>query len=303
MAVLVLESGPMSGATFLLGQRALTIGRGPVNLVQVVDSEVSRRHALVRWTAAGTYALVDLQSQNGTFLNEQRVDAANLSIGDRIRVGQTVLRLETDDHCAFDETVGPRRSGPATVDNATRMSDCLPPRPIEERWQQGRAIDLDAEGSARALRDAQFVFQLTSLIARGRPPRECLEHAARGVLAALAPERVLLFRATPEGTADVAATAYAEGLDSAGRRAAPNRAVFLEAWRGRKALFRNELPPGAGAPPHVASVGVAPILSKDGARVAGLVYADSFADNPASFIADDLDILRNVATALQPLFA
>lgn len=303
MAVLFLETGPMAGATFLLGQRSLTIGRGPVNLVQVVDSEVSRRHALVRWTASGTYALVDLQSQNGTFLNDTRVDAANLAIGDRIRVGQTVLRLETDDRCAFDETVGPRRSGTATVDNATRMSDCLPPRPIEERWQEGRAIDLDAEGSARAFRDAQFVFQVRTSIARGRPPRECLDLAVRGVLAALAPDRVLLFRAAGDGTASVDATACAEGLDANGRRAAPNRAVFLEAWRGRKALFRNELPPGAGAPPHVASAGVAPILSKDGARVVGLVYADSFADNPTSFIDDDLEILRDVAAALQPLFA
>ncbi|OAI38526.1 hypothetical protein AYO39_00915 [Actinobacteria bacterium SCGC AG-212-D09] len=57
-----------------------------------LDPELSRRHALVSRAGDGRLTIEDLGSANGTFVNDQRVDAARtLEVGDVIRVGRTVL--------------------------------------------------------------------------------------------------------------------------------------------------------------------------------------------------------------------
>ena len=70
----------------------LRIGRAPDNDIVVSDPGVSHYHAELR-SEAGTYRLVDLDSRNGTFVNEQRVTAALLSEGDLVGVGSSTFRL------------------------------------------------------------------------------------------------------------------------------------------------------------------------------------------------------------------
>src|SRR5947208_3411160 len=58
------------------------------------DPEISRRHARVSRGADGQLAIEDLGSANGTFVNDERIDAPRpLVAGDRIRVGRTVLEV------------------------------------------------------------------------------------------------------------------------------------------------------------------------------------------------------------------
>jgi pSer/pThr/pTyr-binding forkhead associated (FHA) protein len=58
------------------------------------DPEISRRHARVSRGADGQLAIEDLGSANGTFVNDQRIDAPrSLVAGDRVRVGRTVLEV------------------------------------------------------------------------------------------------------------------------------------------------------------------------------------------------------------------
>ena len=68
----------------------VTIGREKGNLIQVDDHEVSRRHAELR-PGEGCFRLVDLNSSNGTFLNNRRIDEATLTPGDRLQVGRTLF--------------------------------------------------------------------------------------------------------------------------------------------------------------------------------------------------------------------
>jgi phosphoserine phosphatase RsbU/P len=71
-----------------------TIGRSSENDLQLVDAQVSRRHAeLVQ--EAGGWRIRDLGSRFGTFVNDAKVDQARLAAGDRIRLGQTEIKLET----------------------------------------------------------------------------------------------------------------------------------------------------------------------------------------------------------------
>jgi FHA domain len=71
------------------------VGRTEDNQIQINTQNVSRRHALIKITPAG-FAIKDLGSQNGTFLNGERVSEKVLADGDRIVVGdaQIVFRLQ-----------------------------------------------------------------------------------------------------------------------------------------------------------------------------------------------------------------
>jgi pSer/pThr/pTyr-binding forkhead associated (FHA) protein len=78
-----------------LNERTVQIGRGPGNDVVLPDAHkgVSRTHAELRFRN-GRCVLVDLQSQNGTFLNGQRVEHAEVPVGAEIGVGSYRLRIE-----------------------------------------------------------------------------------------------------------------------------------------------------------------------------------------------------------------
>lgn len=90
----VLEQGEPRGAVYVLGERA-TIGRDLDCEVRLADPAVSRRHASLEWSYAG-YALRDLDSRNGTWVNGVPVKYALLVAGDLVHVGTSELRLEID---------------------------------------------------------------------------------------------------------------------------------------------------------------------------------------------------------------
>ena len=70
--------------------RVIGIGREKGNDITVEDHEASRRHAEIR-KHNDTYSLADLDSSNGTFLNNCRIAEAELKSGDRIQIGRTLF--------------------------------------------------------------------------------------------------------------------------------------------------------------------------------------------------------------------
>jgi signal transduction histidine kinase len=79
-------------STFYTLEDDTTIGRSPENDVCLLDDKVSRRHARLE-IRAGRWVLHDLESRNGTYVNEQRVGRQILRGGDVIRVGETTLKF------------------------------------------------------------------------------------------------------------------------------------------------------------------------------------------------------------------
>jgi pSer/pThr/pTyr-binding forkhead associated (FHA) protein len=71
----------------------LVIGRhaeGPGRLA--ADEEISRQHARISREVTGDYAIEDLGSSNGTFVNGLRIQSPRLlSLGDSIEAGATTL--------------------------------------------------------------------------------------------------------------------------------------------------------------------------------------------------------------------
>lgn len=77
---------------FIVTKTVTVIGRagGAADLVLPWNEEASRQHCAVLF-ANGAFWLEDLQSSNGTFVNEQQVQRTRLKSGDKIRIGTQVL--------------------------------------------------------------------------------------------------------------------------------------------------------------------------------------------------------------------
>lgn len=81
------------GKRFVLDRAILRVGRGADNTVVLEGDSVSRRHA--RFEKRGNrWHVVDLNSTNGTYLNEQLVVGEQmLNNSDRIKIGPAILKF------------------------------------------------------------------------------------------------------------------------------------------------------------------------------------------------------------------
>lgn len=87
--------GPDAGKQIAV-DRAVVIGRGPESDLVLEDGEVSGQHARVTPSPDGSTTVEDLESTNGTFVNQNELEGpARLDPGDELLVGVSVLQLRT----------------------------------------------------------------------------------------------------------------------------------------------------------------------------------------------------------------
>jgi hypothetical protein len=94
-AVLIVQH---TGQAFPLVQESTTIGRREENTIVLADPQVSDDHALVAWQPeTGTYAIEDLGSTGGTFINDARLRRPRvLRHGDRVKMGNTIMKVRME---------------------------------------------------------------------------------------------------------------------------------------------------------------------------------------------------------------
>jgi len=85
--LLVVRRGPNAGSRFLLDAEVTTAGRHPESDIFLDDVTVSRRHAEFRKSPEG-FAVRDVGSLNGTYVNRERIDEASLQRGDEVQIGK-----------------------------------------------------------------------------------------------------------------------------------------------------------------------------------------------------------------------
>ncbi|WP_043535124.1 FHA domain-containing protein [Actinomyces polynesiensis] len=86
-ALLIVQRGPNSGARFLLDPEVTNAGRSPKSDIFLDDVTVSRRHC--QFIAhEGGFLVRDSGSLNGTYVNRERVDQAELHAGDEVQIGK-----------------------------------------------------------------------------------------------------------------------------------------------------------------------------------------------------------------------
>src|SRR4249919_3860649 len=96
---LVFLSGELIAVPIPLDREEVIMGRALEADVRVNDTQVSRQHAKVaavanEATKTVDYVLTDLDSRNGTFLNGRRIRREVLENGDKIAIGETILRFD-----------------------------------------------------------------------------------------------------------------------------------------------------------------------------------------------------------------
>jgi hypothetical protein len=93
MAKLVILSQGMNGRAHELKVEKTTIGRVEDNTFQIAEPSVSSHHCEV--LLRGSEVVVkDLNSTNGTFINDEKITESVLKPGHTLRLGQIELRLE-----------------------------------------------------------------------------------------------------------------------------------------------------------------------------------------------------------------
>lgn len=103
-----------------LGTQPVTIGRAPDNDIQIDNLAVSNYHARV-YVEAGSLVVEDLNSLNGSFLNDMRVERAMLKDGDSITIGKhEILVDQVHDAVASAQEM---RKAPAPRVNETMILD------------------------------------------------------------------------------------------------------------------------------------------------------------------------------------
>jgi len=88
----IYPTGPTMGSRYTIGDAPLVIGRASDCDIRISDHSVSRRHARIQPGADGFYA-IDLQSTNGTYINDVPASMYKLKDGDYVRVGNCIYRF------------------------------------------------------------------------------------------------------------------------------------------------------------------------------------------------------------------
>ena len=93
-ALLLVMRGPNAGSRFRLDGELTTAGRHPDSDIFLDDVTVSRRHAEF-YRRGAFFTVRDVGSLNGTYVNRERIEEAQLTGGDEVQIGKFRLLFLT----------------------------------------------------------------------------------------------------------------------------------------------------------------------------------------------------------------
>lgn len=97
-------TGPNKGETYYLIGTRLVVGRSEKADIRINDTKISREHA--EFTKVGEdWVVTDLGSQNGIVVNDKKAVQHKIKLGDRIIIGQTVLKFAKEEVSAKPKLV------------------------------------------------------------------------------------------------------------------------------------------------------------------------------------------------------
>ena len=247
-----------------------SVGRDEDNDLSFGDTMLSRHHAEFR-QRNGLFYIVDLDSSNGTYVNNIRVHGErSLADGDVVTVGGTPL--------VFRETEFPAASATANrgVVRAELMDD-LTPSVIRRVVDVAELVHED--------RGLSVVCQATNALVAHHPLPELFDKVLEAILEAIPAQRsaIMLLEGQPP-VPTLKATRTQGGLNMAALR----RDIVQRALECREAVlvrdvFEETDVRNLGAD-SVGSVMCVPLWStsngKDHGRVLGMIYVDSQSDRP-----------------------
>jgi HD-GYP domain-containing protein (c-di-GMP phosphodiesterase class II) len=168
MPILRVKSGSHKGKLYEFRDDNLCIGREAADGIQVLDQGVSRRHAEI-FRIGEMYFIRDLESRNGTFVNEKPVSEEILRIGDQIRVGNTILVLEDRFTQLRDSDRLLAEEGPQALGPTSTIHLRLPSQPEKRAAEPGETTES---------RNLNVLFHLAYIVSEEKDLSRLLERGA-----------------------------------------------------------------------------------------------------------------------------
>lgn len=140
MAKLVILNQGMTGRAYDLKAERTTVGRVEDNAFQIADPSVSSHHCEILLRGSDV-VIKDLNSTNGSYINNAQITESTLQPGQTLRLGQVELKLEIDGMTA---TAASATTAPAPATAAASAPAAPPPKkPMEATMVMPRGVSLD----------------------------------------------------------------------------------------------------------------------------------------------------------------
>jgi putative nucleotidyltransferase with HDIG domain len=274
---------------------SVTVGRVVQCEIHIDDQAVSRRHCTLA-VQGSALVVTDLESANGTFLNERPVKSAAVQPGDLIRVGSTVL--EYRDPAAARGGAGTAR---VAVEGEGRMQSVIRKRiePAEIDWLSSATSALPALSLLqRAQRHLKTLHRVSEVLAGARDLNALADVALETILDVTAADRaalVLRREGTSTGEADVAAVrlrnpeqgAFTLSRTIVADTIAKGVSTFARDASADERFAAGQSVIGQG----IRSVMCVPLRTTD--EILGAIYVDS-QSGPGRFSEEDLELLAAI---------
>ena len=106
LVVIYSSDARMFGKRHVMGDEPILLGRGSENTIVLENDSVSRRHCRIEKRDRHWY-VVDLDSTNGSYVNDELVTDMQLRRGDQVKVGDTIFKFlsGSDVEAQYHETI------------------------------------------------------------------------------------------------------------------------------------------------------------------------------------------------------
>jgi putative nucleotidyltransferase with HDIG domain len=273
----------------------VTVGRVVQCEIHVDDHSVSRRHCTLAVRGSGL-VVTDLDSANGTFLNERPIKSATVRLGDVIRVGSTILEYRNAN--APRSAAGTAR---VVADADSTMQSVVRKRidPAEVEWLSSATMAVPAlELLQRAQRHLKTLHRVSEKLAGAHDLQVLADVALETILDVTAADRaalVLSREGTSHGEADVAAVRLRnqdQGQFTLSRTLVADTIMKGVSTFARDASLDERFSSGASVIGQgIRSVMCVPLRTTD--EVLGALYVDS-QSGPGRFSEEDLELLAAI---------
>ena len=251
-------SGKLKGGIFAVDEEAMVIGRETAAHLCIADASVSRRHSRIE-KKDDAFVITDLDSLNGTFVNDLPVKTRVLEHGDRVRIGDSQFLFLTHEGDAMS------KSSDVTLDEATVISGST----VQFRFDH--AINLMA-------RDLSALMKVSTTINSIRGLDDLLERLLELLFEVVPAERGAILL-TNEGSFETSLIFGLDRVQGKNQAVKVSRTIVQQVLRDGVALLAND---GAAKSTHASeslaltrahSVMCVPLLIFD--RKLGVLYLDT----------------------------
>lgn len=293
---LTVLNGAETGRTFKLRQGArATLGRSSASDFQLVAEGVSRSHCLVE-NKGERALLTDLESLNGTYVNNQKVVSTHLKSGDRIQVGTVYLGV----HVSAASGLGPHVTLSLMQEELGQVVQRAPVGMADlSVFIDPPTSEVDVDGARRLNRALRDLCQLGMSINAERDLAILYQTLVGDLLRTTGAERAaILLHNARNGAIDPVAGAQREGAGDLS--VAVSRSVVKEVLTRGVSVMSGDALADPRFRDHVSiqDMGICSVMCvplRAGDAILGALYVDT-SDPRCRFQSFDLDLLTAVGS-------